>query len=156
MIIENIVSQIVIQKDSEDPDPTNALLRIDVKQMVADLIDADKIANAEAKAQKAIEKSKKLEVQLNEVKEDLTRDNRKLESLLKEKTEEVTKINSQLVEKQKDVSQLENLLKERFTNPADGSQILEKMWKELESRGIKIPNVRKEKERNVPLSFLFT
>lgn len=68
-IIDKVVQQIVLQRDSEDPDPAAMLADLDVRAMVAELLDTDKIREQEDKYYKQVEKSKRLEKELATLKE---------------------------------------------------------------------------------------
>ena len=64
LFIEKLIQQICLQKDSEDPDPASALAAIDVKGIMADITDTSKYRESEEKYRKQLEKSRRLEREL--------------------------------------------------------------------------------------------
>lgn len=73
-VIDKVVAQILLQKDSEDPDPASALAEIDVQRWIAELTEVlDKTAASEDKYRKQLEKAKRLDKELDEEKKKSSR-----------------------------------------------------------------------------------
>ncbi|KAI8846857.1 hypothetical protein BC829DRAFT_445004 [Chytridium lagenaria] len=107
LLIDKIVQQISVQRDSEDPDPAAALTDIDVRGIVADL--------------EAIERAKRLEKEVEQLK--TSKGDAKGDKIV---TADVASLNAQLAAAKKDIMELENLLRERILNVEGGSEILER------------------------------
>ncbi len=73
LIIEKVVQQITLQRDGEDTDPAATLLNIDMRSIVADLLNSSGMGpnarEAEERYRKVLEKSRKLERELAEMRE---------------------------------------------------------------------------------------
>ena len=68
-VIDKVVAQILLQKDSEDPDPASAVADIDVQRWISELTEVlDKTAASEDKYRKQLEKAKRLDKELEEEK----------------------------------------------------------------------------------------
>ncbi|KAJ3097088.1 Lysophospholipase 1, partial [Phlyctochytrium bullatum] len=130
LLIDKIIQQISIQRDSEDPDPAAALADIDVRGIMADLVDTNRLREADEKFRKQLERAKKLEKELELAKaakgfcsaeERLT-----FKVDAKQAPNDITGLNAQLVAAKKDITELENMLRERILNVEGGSEILER------------------------------
>jgi hypothetical protein len=65
-IIDKTVQQIVIQKDSIDPDPASSLANIDVKSILSKMaVDGDRLRETEERLKKAMDRYKRLEKELD-------------------------------------------------------------------------------------------
>ena len=65
-IIDKTVQQIVIQKDSIDPDPSSSLANIDVKSILSKMaVDGDRLRETEERLKKAVDRYKRLEKELD-------------------------------------------------------------------------------------------
>lgn len=67
-LIDKIIQQIVLQKDGNDPDPLAAIVNLDVKAMVAELNDTDRIQREDEKLRVQVEKCWRLEKLVDEMK----------------------------------------------------------------------------------------
>ena len=68
-IIDKTVQQIVIQRDSIDPDPAADLANIDVNRILAKMaVDGDRLRETEERLKKAQERYRRLEKELDAVK----------------------------------------------------------------------------------------
>jgi predicted ATP-grasp superfamily ATP-dependent carboligase len=68
-IIDKTIQQIVIQKDSLDPDPAADLAQIDVARLLQKMaVDGDRLRESEERLKKARERYKRLEKELEMVK----------------------------------------------------------------------------------------
>ncbi|KAI9364411.1 formin homology 2 domain-containing protein [Zopfochytrium polystomum] len=102
-LIDKIIQQICIQKNSEDPDPGAALADIDVRGLVADVIDSTKLKEFEDKYRKQLEKTKRLEKELEvfkgeNLKEELEQKNAQIRTL----TTELATLRAQVATLEKD------------------------------------------------------
>ncbi|KAJ3218661.1 Disheveled-associated activator of morphogenesis 1 [Dinochytrium kinnereticum] len=122
LLIDKIVQQISIQRDSEDPDPAAALTDIDVRGIVADLVDTNRLRESDEKFRKQLERAKKLEKEVEQLK-------------ASKASADVTALNSQLAAAKRDIMELESLLKERILNIEGGSEILERVRKTINQWG---------------------
>ncbi|KAJ3096868.1 hypothetical protein HDU97_005466 [Phlyctochytrium planicorne] len=126
LLIDKVVQQITVQKDSDDPDPAAALTDIDVRGIVADLVDTNRLREADEKFRKQLERAKKLEKEVEQLK--VAKDGK---SDGKGSSAEVATLQSQLSAAKKDIIELENILKERVLNIEGGSEILERVRKTI-------------------------
>ncbi|KAJ3270093.1 hypothetical protein HK104_004982, partial [Borealophlyctis nickersoniae] len=95
-IIDKVVQQIVLQRDTEDPDPAAMLADLDIRGMVAELMDTDKLREQEDKYRKQLEKAKRLEKELETAKTEGAQS-----KALKAKDEEISSLMKQLEEAKK-------------------------------------------------------
>ncbi|KAI9093467.1 formin homology 2 domain-containing protein [Phlyctochytrium arcticum] len=123
-IIDKMVQQIVLQRDSEDPDPAAMLADVDVRAMVAELIDTDKLREQEDKYRKQVEKSKRLEKELESLKGGTPGNG------VNGKDED-GKTPAQLAAAGAEISELENLLKAKVTSLEGGPEFLARIEKAL-------------------------
>ena len=81
LILEKIIQQIILQKDGDDADPSAALLNIDMRSIINDLANAtgggSNAREAEEKYRKVLEKSRKLERELADLREQEIRNQNK-------------------------------------------------------------------------------
>ncbi|KAJ1552668.1 Dishevelled associated activator of morphogenesis 2 [Nowakowskiella sp. JEL0078] len=131
-IIEKVVQQIVLQKDDGDPDPAAALMNLDIREMVAELLDTDKVRDQEEKYRRQLDKSKRLEKELDSSKNTLEIEKKKLETV---HSEEIKDLKLKLNDATKNTKELESLLKERFANSTDSAEILEHLRKLTQESG---------------------
>ncbi|RKO85022.1 armadillo-type protein, partial [Blyttiomyces helicus] len=147
-IIDKIIQQIVLQRDEEDPDPATVLADLDIRAMVAELMDTDKLREQEDKYRKQVEKAKRLEKELESVKADGVSDKRKgpingvgrwsevagLSRVMEEsknKDDMINQLTTELSAARKNVADLENLLKERIMSAVDGAATASRLQKAL-------------------------
>ncbi|KND03814.1 uncharacterized protein SPPG_01270 [Spizellomyces punctatus DAOM BR117] len=129
-IIDKVVQQIVLQRDSEDPDPAAMLADLDVRAMVAELLDTDKIREQEDKYRKQIEKSKRLEKELETLKAETGHKDGQGKSA-EGKDEDAKQATLQLAAAKKEIAELENLLKQRISNLDGGPEFIARIEKAL-------------------------
>jgi hypothetical protein len=67
-VIEKLVQQITIQKNSEDHDPAVVVANIDMKEFIDALANVEAMKEQEVRYQKQLEKSRRLEKELSNVK----------------------------------------------------------------------------------------
>ena len=71
IIIDKTIQQIVIQKDSENPDPAADLANIDVSKIIASMSnDGDRLKDTEERLKKATTRYKRLEKELDNIRSD--------------------------------------------------------------------------------------
>ncbi|KAJ3019022.1 hypothetical protein HKX48_002457, partial [Thoreauomyces humboldtii] len=130
-IIDKVVQQIVLQRDSEDPDPAAMLFDLDVRAMVAELVDTDKIRDQEDKYRKQIEKSKRLEKEIEVLKTEAPKDPQPTGPSDAKNLEDGKVSAQQLAAAKREIAELENLLKERISNLEGGGEWLERVEQQL-------------------------
>jgi hypothetical protein len=114
--------QIVLQKEGEDADPTAKHVAINVQSIITELVDADKIKEAQEKAKKSAEKAAQVAKELDNQKETFMKEIANLEAQirqLKSQPGNDTENNLEVVELKKEISRLENILRERFLSEAE-------------------------------------
>ncbi|KAJ3330667.1 hypothetical protein HDU76_005130 [Blyttiomyces sp. JEL0837] len=126
--IDKVIQQITIQKNSEDPDPGAALAELDVKSFMNELQDTSKIRESDEKYRKQLEKSKRLEKELEAAKVD-SKSDPKTKQDLEAKVQENKTLQTSLNQAKKDIAELENILKERILNLEGGSEVLVRIQK---------------------------
>eukprot|EP00842_Homolaphlyctis_polyrhiza_P000475 jgi/Hompol1/1428/HPOL_002697-RA len=116
MIIDKVVQQIVLQKEGEDPDPVAALANIDMRNLVGDLTNTSILREQEEKYQKQLEKTKRLE--------------KELQALGKgqEPTSDENKM--KLMAAQRQIKDLEMMLQQKISTVDQGEALLSK-FKEI-------------------------
>nr|KAJ3420068.1 hypothetical protein HK105_006158 [Polyrhizophydium stewartii] len=112
MVIDKVVQQIVLQRQGEDPDPMAAIAALDMRHLVGDMTSAEILREQEEKYQKQLEKSKRLEKEIN--------------SLTKAGEPAGDEVKMKLMNAQRQVKELENLLKEKISSAEDGEKLLNK------------------------------
>lgn len=70
MIIDKIVQQIIIQRDGDDSDPAVALTSIDMRSLVSEILGGEKSKDIDEKYKKQLEKSRKLEKEVNTIRDE--------------------------------------------------------------------------------------
>ncbi|KAJ3174768.1 Dishevelled associated activator of morphogenesis 2 [Geranomyces variabilis] len=134
-IIDKAVQQIVLQRDSEDPDPAAMLFDLDVRSMVADLVDTDRIREQEDKYRKQIAKSKRLEKELETVKAET--EHRLSESGPPSAEPDDGKQTAlKLAAAKREITELERLLKERVSGLEGGAEWVGRIEKLLLARPV--------------------
>ncbi|KAI9139325.1 formin homology 2 domain-containing protein [Paraphysoderma sedebokerense] len=125
-IIDYLTQQIVLQKDKNtDPDPDITLIRIEVQSIIGEILDADKLKDAEEKLKKQLEKSKNAEKEVIDLREKIEKEGNKL----KDKDTELTAKNQEIGTLKRQLAELENLLKERFNNAEDLAKVMANIQK---------------------------
>lgn len=76
MIIDKIVQQVVIQRNGDDCDPLIALTSIDMRNLVGDIIGGggERSKDFDEKYKKQLDKSRKLEKELNAIRDSADKD----------------------------------------------------------------------------------
>lgn len=74
MIIDKIIQQIIIQRDGEDSDPAIALSSIDMRSLVSEILGGEKSKDTDEKYRKQLEKSRKLEREVNVLRDGLDKE----------------------------------------------------------------------------------
>ncbi|KAJ3270137.1 Disheveled-associated activator of morphogenesis 1 [Terramyces sp. JEL0728] len=90
LVIDKLVQQIIIQRNGEDPDPTSVLANIDMRHFMGELDNVESLKEQENRYQKQLEKSKRLEKEIETLKE--------------------TSVNDKLAQANKRISELEKLV----------------------------------------------
>ncbi|KAJ3069197.1 hypothetical protein HDU98_007726, partial [Podochytrium sp. JEL0797] len=125
-VIDKVVQQICLQKSGDHAsDPAAALLELDMRALVNESGGGDmaKSREVEEKLRKAVEKTRKLEKELDVVKgEGVVTD-----SAVAKKEEEIRGLSNTLAAAKKDISELTNLLKDRVLNAPGGVELLNKI-----------------------------
>ncbi|TPX33081.1 hypothetical protein SmJEL517_g03929 [Synchytrium microbalum] len=131
-VIEKVVAQILLQKDSDNPDPASALASIDVQQWVAELTEVlDKTAASEERYRKQLEKAKRLEKELDEEKKK-SKEAASAQKVANLATENAT-LTSSIGGLKKDLAALEHLVKERFdsTDNKSAAELLSRLHENI-------------------------
>ncbi|TPX38459.1 hypothetical protein SeLEV6574_g07774, partial [Synchytrium endobioticum] len=137
-VIDKVVAQILLQKDSEDPDPASALAEIDVQQWVAELTEVlDKTAASEDKYRKQLEKAKRLEKELDEERKKSKEHSNELEQKVQETQAENTSLTIAVTTLKRDVAALEHLVQERFdaTDSKSTPDLLNRLHQNFDKMG---------------------
>ncbi|KAJ3124435.1 Disheveled-associated activator of morphogenesis 1, partial [Irineochytrium annulatum] len=137
LLIDKIIQQISIQRDSEDPDPAAALADIDVRGIVSDLLDANKLREADDKYRKQLERAKRLEREVDGMRSQMGKESGDVRLELVKKTEELQTTMKELAAVRRDAAELENILRERVLNGGEiGADVLERIRKNLSGGGV--------------------
>lgn len=115
-LLDEICAQIVLQKENENPDPDVTKINIDVKTLITELIDADKLKEAEEKAKKQSERAVKAIKELDTQKDTFMKELSKMEQTVKDKTKKETEAVLENMAARKEIVRLEGILRERFGN----------------------------------------
>ncbi|KAI8815088.1 hypothetical protein BJ742DRAFT_782312 [Cladochytrium replicatum] len=130
-IIDKLIQQVAIQRDDEDPDPGAAILDLDFGEIMTQLADTDRLKEQEDKYRRQLDKSKRLEKELDGARTSAETEKKTLEAQYTEKisatSEEVRDLSTKLSAAKREIKDLENLLKERFTNAAESEAILARL-----------------------------
>ncbi|KAI9325341.1 formin homology 2 domain-containing protein [Obelidium mucronatum] len=124
-VIDKVVQQICLQESGESSDPAAALMELDVRSLVNEFGDQNKSRDLEDKLRKAVEKSRKLEKDLDGLKSSgvvvaaVASDSRK--------DEEIRNLTASLSSAKKDLADLSSALKERVLNLEGGAALLAKI-----------------------------
>ncbi|ORY53477.1 FH2-domain-containing protein [Rhizoclosmatium globosum] len=121
-IIDKVVQQICLQTTGGDAaDPAAALLDLDIRGLVTEFGDPTKSRELEEKLRKALEKSRKLEKDLDSAKgTTVAADSAK-------KDEEIRNLSASLAAARRDIDTLNNALKDKLLNAEGGAEVLAKV-----------------------------
>jgi hypothetical protein len=113
-IIVELVKQVVLQKDGENPDPDYSKLSINVQNLLTSLVDAEKVKDAEEKVKKQTERITKALKELDVQKESFQKEISKLQTTIEEKNQKEGQLAAELLLHRRELNKLQTLLKDRF------------------------------------------
>ncbi|KAJ3020034.1 UNVERIFIED_CONTAM: hypothetical protein HDU68_010388 [Siphonaria sp. JEL0065] len=143
-IIDKVVQQICLQKNGDNSDPAASLLELDVRALVNEFGDPTKSRELEEKLRKAVEKSRKLEKDLDVLKSSGGAGGASASSAgeIAKKDEDIRNLSVSLAAAKRDLAELNNLLKERVLNVEGGVELLAKLQGGWNAPAIGAPPVR--------------
>ncbi|KAJ3212388.1 hypothetical protein HDU82_002067 [Entophlyctis luteolus] len=110
-VIDKVVQQICVQQDEENSDPSAALLDLDTKALIDDFGDITKSKQLEDKLKRALERSRKLEKDVDRFKEVSVA----AEAVVVKKDEEIKTLSQYLASAKRDIVELNAALKGQLT-----------------------------------------
>jgi hypothetical protein len=132
-IISKLINQLVLQRENEDPDPSQKILTINYKSIINDLEDDNKAENLNLKEElkKAREANKKREKDYENQIDELNKNNKTLNDEL-EQIKKVTGDKKDIISAINDQNNnFQKLLKEKFTNAEEAEKVIEKLKSEF-------------------------
>ncbi|ORY14842.1 actin-binding FH2 [Neocallimastix californiae] len=132
-IISKLINQLVLQRDNEDPDPSQRILNIDYKSIINNLENDNEaeILNLKEELKKTREANKKRQKDYENQIDELNKNNKTLYDELEQikkmtggKKDIISVINDQN-------NNFQKLLKEKFTNAEEAEKVIEKLKSEL-------------------------
>ncbi|KAI8615776.1 hypothetical protein BC830DRAFT_1168331 [Chytriomyces sp. MP71] len=122
-IIDKLVQQVTLQKNAENTDPAAALLEIDVRGLANEFGDANKTRDLEDRLRKALERSRKLEKDMDTLKAAGVAN----DSGVAKKEEEIRTLTMQFNAARREITDLNKLLKEKISVTEGGVELLAKL-----------------------------
>ncbi|KAJ3223051.1 Dishevelled associated activator of morphogenesis 2 [Clydaea vesicula] len=130
-IIDKVVQQIVIQRDGEDSDPSVALTELDFRSILADLTDTDRIRMEEEKFRKQVDKNRKLEKEIGEMKNELEKERGRSSLTSLEKTITIPALQNNLEKTKQDLELINNFFEEKNFLNDKYKDIFSRIYKNL-------------------------
>lgn len=115
-MIGGFISQIVVQKDSQDIDPDLSLIKLDLHTLIGELVDLERLREVDEKSKKQSERAGKLMKDLDTQQTEFNLKEKKLRHQLQELTQSQRPGSDSL--RDLEIARLEGILKERIGNEA--------------------------------------
>jgi hypothetical protein len=116
LITSEFLKQFVLQKENEDVDPGYAKYTVNREALITEMVDLEKLREAEDKAKKQTERANKLSKELDTQKEAVQVETLKWEGKMKDQQKKEEELTTEIANMKKEMIRMENVMKERIAN----------------------------------------